>query len=181
MGFLDRLLGRTPAPMNTDPAPRRSSGSQPVSEDQAVARYRYLLRTASPDQLEAVHAEAFARLTPEQRQQLLQELGSSLPPGERVTSDSPQDLARAATRAEARQPGFMEQTFGRSRFGGGMAGGGMAVRHGHGRHAHGLDDGHHRRRGHRLGHRGCHVRRLRRLAGGPGVRRRGSRLRRLRR
>jgi len=136
MGFLDRLLGRDPAPLNAGspggyagpsrPAP--AQGSQPgpsVTEDQAVARYRYLLRTAPPEQLEALHAEAFARLTPEQRQQLLRELGSSLPAGEQVRSDSPQDLARAATRGEMRQPGYLQNTFSRGSFGGGAGMGGI--------------------------------------------------------
>jgi hypothetical protein len=133
MGFLDRLLGRDPAPMNTSPAggyaeppgPRGTSGAVPSparTEDQAVARYRYLLRTASPEQLEQIHAEAFARLTPDQREQLLRELGSSLPAGEQVRSDSPQDLARAATRGEMRQPGYLQSTLSRGSFAGGMGG-----------------------------------------------------------
>ncbi|MGL5929906.1 MAG: hypothetical protein ACRCY8_13310 [Dermatophilaceae bacterium] len=85
-----------------------------ASEDErAVARYRYLLRTASPEQLEAVHAEAFARLTPEQRQQVLRELTESAPGGERPASAAPHDLARAATRAEMRQPGYLQSTMSR--------------------------------------------------------------------
>jgi hypothetical protein len=133
MGFLDRLLGRNPAPMNTtaaggyagSPASRGTGGAAPSpapTEDQAVARYRYLLRTASPEQLEQIHAEAFARLSPDQRQQLLRQLGGSLPAGEQVRSDSPQDLARAATRGEVRQPGYLQSTFSRGSFGGRMGG-----------------------------------------------------------
>ena len=134
MGFLDRLLGREPQEQH-DPAQRRgpsfsepsmSSRSGPHGEDErAIARYRYLLRTAPPEELERVHAEAFSRLTPEQRSQVLAELSQNLPPGERVPGGDPQALARAATRAEMRQPGYLEQTFSRGRFGG--VGGGMGM------------------------------------------------------
>lgn len=138
MGFLDRLLGREPrdpygAPQQASPygsaaqhptqnpaqpvygsAPQdaRVGAAGPRTPDQvAVDRYRYLLRTAPPDQVEQAHAEAFARLTPEQRRQVLTELGEQVPASERATSDAPQDLARMATRAEMRQPGTLERTF----------------------------------------------------------------------
>ena len=132
MGFLDRLLGRTPPTDQQQPVgwgdasnlrsaatPARPQGSE---EERALARYRYLLRTAPPEQLEALHAEAFAKLTPEQRQQLLRELATASP-GEAGTSAEPADLARAATRAEMRQPGTMERALGGR--GGGMGMGGM--------------------------------------------------------
>lgn len=135
MGFLDRLLGREPRAQHPQqyppaysaevPQPRQPQGAPGGGEDErAVARYRYLLRTAPPEALEQVHAEAFARLTPAQRSQVLAELSRGLPPGERPTGDDPQSLARTATRAELRQPGYLEQTFSRGRFGG--MGGGMA-------------------------------------------------------
>jgi hypothetical protein len=135
MGFLDRLLGRTPTEQQRHSGSVSAYGSAPgrgmppapgASEDErALARYRYLLRTAPPEQLEALHAEAFASLTPEQRQQLLQEL-STAAPGEAGTSAEPADLARAATRAEMRQPGTLQNTFSRGSFGGaGMGMGGM--------------------------------------------------------
>jgi hypothetical protein len=133
MGFLDRLLGRRPTEqqqhtgwdgsqnLRSAAAPQRP---QPSEEERAVARYRYLLRTAPPEQLEALHAEAFAKLTPEQRQQLLRELATASP-GEAGTSAEPADLARAATRAEMRQPGTLQNTFSRGSFGGGTGMGGM--------------------------------------------------------
>ena len=139
MGFLDRLLGRAPQsqsgrgpqqypPQYAAPAPQAEGASAQAGtaeDERAVARYRYLLRTAPPEALEQVHAEAFARLTPEQRVQVLGELSRDLPPGERPTGDDPQSLARTATRAELRQPGYLEQTFSRGRFGGAMGGVGM--------------------------------------------------------
>ena len=140
MGFLDRLLGRepreqtpgmyqgggTPRPQyQQTPGQTPAYGTAPVygsaastgrSEDEvAIERYRYLLRTAPPDRVEEAHAEAFAQLTPEQRNQVLAQLSETVPPNERATSDDPRDLARLATRAEMRNPGTLERNFGASR------------------------------------------------------------------
>ncbi len=148
MGFLDRLLGREPvqnqgaggyAPTNRSFAPgpadaQPSAGPQDsttgaTAEDrQAIARYRYLLRTAPPEQIEQAHAQAFEQLNPSQRQQVLREMTQTLPAGEQPQSDDPRQLARAATRAEMQQPGYLQRTFGGRGYGGmggGMMGGGM--------------------------------------------------------
>ncbi|GAB3090082.1 hypothetical protein [Isoptericola nanjingensis] len=105
--------GYAPYP-GQQPAGRPGTGAPAAHRDPdevAVERYRYLLRTAPPDAVEQAHAEAFSRLTPEQRRRVLDELGSGLPPAERATSDDPQALARMATRAEMRNPGTLEQSF----------------------------------------------------------------------
>ena len=143
MGLFDRLFGRgrrgyddrrqdeghgyAPGNGRTYGYDERAAGpQQPRSADeQAIERYRYLLRTAPPDQIEQAHAEAFAQLTPEQRRQVLGRLGEVVPAGERPTSDDPRSLARAATRAELRRPGFMERTFGGPAYGGGYGGPGI--------------------------------------------------------
>jgi hypothetical protein len=78
----------------------------------AVERYRYLLHTAPPGDLERAHAEAFERLTPQQRAIVRRDLESWVPPAEAPRSDDPQDLARVATRAEMRSPGTLERAFG---------------------------------------------------------------------
>ena len=83
----------------------------------AIDRYRYMLRTAPPDDIERAHEEAFEQLTAAQRQAVLRGLAQQVPPGE-VGGDDPRSLARLATRAEMRQPGTMERTFG----GGGVPG-----------------------------------------------------------
>jgi hypothetical protein len=98
--------------------------SQPPSDQQAIERYRYMLRTAPPETIEQAHAEAFATLTPQQRRQVLEQLRQATPPGERPPGDSgaePEALARMATRAEIRQPGVLERAFG-SGGGGGFGG-----------------------------------------------------------
>ncbi|WP_069385719.1 hypothetical protein [Cellulosimicrobium cellulans] len=100
-----------PAYGTQDAPPAQGSYQQRTPDEIAVDRYRYMLRTAPPDAVEQAHAEAFARLTPEQRRQVLAELGQSVPASERAASDSPQDLARMATRAEMRQPGTLERSF----------------------------------------------------------------------
>src|SRR4051812_28085837 len=141
MGLLSRLFGRDRGqrspygPGYTDPYEqqqgygyaRQDPGTPPAqpgrSEDErAIERYRYLLRTAPPDQVEAAHAEAFGKLTPEQRRQVLEQLSAAVPASERPRSDDARTLARTATRAEFRQPGFLERTFGG--YGGGGDGGG---------------------------------------------------------
>jgi hypothetical protein len=135
VGLLDRLLGRRrdsePAgwPSGRDatsPSGAPSSGAgQPgqTSDQAAIERYRYLLRTAPPEAIEQAHAEAFAQLTPQQRRQVLADVGAAVPPAERATSDDPASLARMATRAELRQPGTMERVLGRPGGMGGMGGG----------------------------------------------------------
>ena len=140
MGFLDRLLGREPvrnstaggySPQNQAPGqpsagPQDSTTGATAQDRQAIARYRYLLRTAPPEQIEEAHAQAFEQLNPAQRQQVLQEMTQTLPAGSQPQSDDPRQLARAATRAEMQQPGYLQRTFGgRGYAGGGMMGGGM--------------------------------------------------------
>lgn len=98
------------------------------SDEQAIARYRYMLKTAPPETLEQAHAEAFAQLTPEQRRQVLQKMAENAPASERARVEQggadPQVLARLATRAEIRKPGAMERMFGQA---GGMSMGGLVA------------------------------------------------------
>ena len=128
MGLLDRLFGRSrqqhaaPYPgggysgqgyANQGPGRyARQPDGQPLPDEQAVARYRYLLRTAPPEQIEQAHAEAFAQLTTDQRQQVLAQLAAAVPSGERPRTDDAGTLARVATRAEMRQPGTLERALG---------------------------------------------------------------------
>jgi hypothetical protein len=125
MGFLDRIFGNERAAYQPRPAaPYAGAGSE---DEQALQRYRYMMKTAPPETIEQAHQEAFARLTPEQRRQVLQELARAAPPGERASveatsSDDPRAMARVATRAEVRQPGLMERTLGGTGAGMGMAG-----------------------------------------------------------
>ena len=117
MGFFDRF--------KTGNSPQQSDAT---ADEQAIARYRYLLKTAPPEAIEQAHAEAFAGLTPAQRQRLLQELASDMPDAERNAAyragETPGALARVATRAELREPGTMERAWNRM---GTMPGAGMGL------------------------------------------------------
>ncbi|WP_250897210.1 cation-transporting ATPase [Curtobacterium flaccumfaciens] len=100
----------------------------------ALAKYDYLLRTSSPEQLEQVHHDAFARLTPAQRQQVRDRLNSELPPHEHLRDDSAGGMARAMTRGEMSRPGLVRRVLGGSGRGngngrgrGGAFAGGAAV------------------------------------------------------
>lgn len=134
MSLLGRIFGSdesqaqpqpTQARTTDNPVPAPGQTNLASSDEIAVARYRYLLRTAPPETLEQAHEEAFARLTPEQRRLALQQLAQSDPEAQHATSDDPQTLARLATRAEVRQPGFLERTFGGVGMGVPVMGGGM--------------------------------------------------------
>jgi hypothetical protein len=112
--------------------PARPGAAAPARSDDeiAVERYRYLLRTAPPETIEQVHAEAFEKLTPEQRRLVFDELSAQSPEGERPRGDDPGSLAQAATRSELRQPGTLERTLG--------GGGGMGQQGGAGRRGPGM-------------------------------------------
>lgn len=106
MGLFDRLFGTEE--QTTAPRPPQ----RPRTDDEiAVERYRYLLRTAPPEAIEQVHAEAFAKLTDEQRAMIFTELSQNAPAGEAPRGQDPQSLAQAATRSELRQPGTLERSF----------------------------------------------------------------------
>ncbi len=111
MSFFDRLFGApTPEPEARRAAPRGD-------DERAVERYRYLLQTAPPETIEQVHAEAFEKLSPEQRRLVFDELARTAPAGEAPLDDQPATLARAATRSELRQPGTMERSLAGPSFG----------------------------------------------------------------
>ena len=82
--------------------PERHAAELQTADEQAIARYRYMLRTAPPETIEQAHAEAFAQLTPEQRRLLLQKMAETVPASERALLEqggaTPQALARLATR-----------------------------------------------------------------------------------
>lgn len=144
MSILDKLFGHEEQPKRQEAQQPYPPQQQPYqqqanqqaapppaqsADQQAIARYQYMLKTAPPETIEQAHQEAFAQLSPDQRKQVLQQLSSAVPPSERPplsAADDPQALARAATRAEVRQPGTLERLFGSSGAPGG-GGGGMGM------------------------------------------------------
>ncbi|NQX13793.1 cation-transporting ATPase [Microbacteriaceae bacterium VKM Ac-2855] len=127
----DSRSQRQPEPQwqRSRPATAPSARPQDVRPDatgseadrQAIARYDYLLQTAEPQQIEQVHHEAFARLTPEQRAQIEARMRDELPTHEQPRSADPADLARAATRAEVGKPGVLKGLLARVGGGRGVA------------------------------------------------------------
>jgi hypothetical protein len=113
MGLFDRIFGSAP----------RQPAAAPSDDEQAIARYRYMLRTAPPEAIEQAHTEAFARLTPEQRRRCWERARQAS--GIRHRHTDPHELARYATRTEIRQPGTLERTFGAMPAAGGLGFGGL--------------------------------------------------------
>jgi Spy/CpxP family protein refolding chaperone len=126
--------GQQPRPLSGPQQQQQQSGARPgavpsnEADRVAIAKYDYLLKTADPERLEQAHHDAFERLTPEQRQQVLQRLNAEVPPHDRSTDASPAGLARAATRGETSRPGTMRKVLAGTAIGGGaLAVGGLAV------------------------------------------------------
>jgi hypothetical protein len=82
-----------------------------------VERYQKLLRSESPEAVEEAHRAAFAKLTSDQRVEVLrvlsQALGEPTPPDTASDAD-PETLSRAATRMEEREPGSVERALRRT-------------------------------------------------------------------
>lgn len=93
----------------------------------AIARYDYLMQTADPQRIEAIHRDAFGRLTPAQRAEVQARMAAELPPYEQPRSSSAADLARAAARTEAASPGRMRGLLSRAGRGAAIAGAGGAA------------------------------------------------------
>lgn len=109
------------------PGAGRAAAAAPLTsiDRAAIARYDYLLQTADPRQVEQIHRDAFARLTPAQRAHVEERMRAELPPGEQPRSADPADLARSATRSEMMRPGSVRGLL--ARVGGGGSGRGRAV------------------------------------------------------
>ncbi|MFC5931438.1 hypothetical protein D6T64_07720 [Cryobacterium melibiosiphilum] len=126
MGFLDFILGRKEqSPENLSRRESAPRAPQRTDDEIAVERYQYLLRTAPPETIEQVHTEAFSKLTDEQRDLLFRQLTETVAPSERPKDAQPASLAKAATRAELREPGTLTRSFGDQGGQGGQRGMGM--------------------------------------------------------
>jgi hypothetical protein len=87
-----------------DPTHRQAAAAQEAVQ---LAQYRYLLRVASPELLEHIHVEAFAGLTPEQRERVFLRLGHNLPEGQQPANSEPAELARASVAAHQDDHGYL--------------------------------------------------------------------------
>lgn len=78
-----------------------------VPEDPVVRQYRYLLRTAPADALEAAHTEAIPRLSEAHRASLLATLRTSLLVGDHLTTSDHAKIAHLMTAGERRSAGAL--------------------------------------------------------------------------
>jgi hypothetical protein len=98
--LFDWLFGRKEE-SRAQPAAPTSRGSDeggqppPNADEQALQRYRYMLKTAPPETIEQAHEEAFAKLTPAQRAQALRELAAATPEEERAALAGGRDDPKA--------------------------------------------------------------------------------------
>jgi hypothetical protein len=98
----------SPTSPAAEPTHRDIAAGDPSDDELEVERYRYLLRALPPATIEQVHAEAFATLTPAQRDLLFDRLTDDAPSASEQPADArPETLAKAAARAEARHPGAL--------------------------------------------------------------------------
>lgn len=77
----------------------------PDAEGQNVRQYRYLLRTANLDVLEAAHREALDELNPKERTGVLQGVRDGLVAGLRASADDVATVAHLLSVGERRAPG----------------------------------------------------------------------------
>lgn len=126
----DSLTGEK-RPVSTTPPPApgssRTASAMTDADRAAIARYDYLMQTADPQQIERIHRDAFARLTPAQRTEVQARMNAELPSYEQPRSSDPADLARAAARTEAMQPGRMRGLLSRAGGRAGLVGAGAAA------------------------------------------------------
>jgi hypothetical protein len=85
----------------------RDQHSQGAEEALETARYKYILRVASPALLEQVHREAFAALPAERVGPLYLKMCHDLPEGQRPKGVAPEELARAAVGAIQSDHGYL--------------------------------------------------------------------------
>ena len=85
---------------------RQAQSSEPM-EDQAVRQYRYLLRTAPQDALEAAHVDALSAIGPLHRETVLRTVQTELVVGAHLRADDIGPLAHLVTLGERRSPGVL--------------------------------------------------------------------------
>lgn len=90
------------------------------SDDEVIDRYGQVSRSMSPEMYEQSAEETFARMSPEERREFASYMRTRARErnvdfdGDDDDSryEDPRELARATSRMQQRQPGFMEQLFG---------------------------------------------------------------------
>ena len=95
-------------PMRLKPGRRPTQApSSDVPEDQVVRQYRYLLRTAPEDALEAAHVDALSAIGQHHRETVLRTVQAELVAGAHLRPDHIGPLAHLVTLGERRSPGVL--------------------------------------------------------------------------
>ena len=81
------------------------NSTKPEPQDDIVRQYRYLLRTAPSQVLEALHGAALADLSDEDRETVLRGVQDGLVAGARLASSDVTKIAHLLTLGERRTPG----------------------------------------------------------------------------
>ena len=134
MDMLQGLLGGQQQQEFQDFTSRYEQGApwDGISDEEAYSRYQQVAGRIPPDVYQESAAEAFSRLSPEQRMQLGQHIRQRAPQygipiqdfdqdGRDDRYQDPQYLAQVSSRIDQQQPGLLGQMLGGG--GGGMGGG----------------------------------------------------------
>jgi hypothetical protein len=103
VGLIHRSRGHADDAAGTPPT--HAFGTD--AEDPVVRQYRFLLRTAPADALEAAHVEALPALDPDTRAAVLAAVQERLVAGLRLGPDDITRLAHLVTLGERRAPGYV--------------------------------------------------------------------------
>ncbi|HVI92926.1 MAG TPA: hypothetical protein VM753_02920 [Anaeromyxobacter sp.] len=132
MGLLDSLLGGGGRQTLEDFTSRHEKG-MPIDDREAAQHYERIAGQLGQDDYREAARDSLARLSPEERQQLLAELQQGARqtdinfPGLHETSADPNELAGVMSRMHGEQPGLLQQLLGGvgGRAGEGGGGGGL--------------------------------------------------------
>jgi hypothetical protein len=117
MDQLSGLLGGQGGTLQTLIQAFQSGQHQQASDQQVSSSYSQVASQLPPDQYEQAAHDAFSKLSPDQRQQFLEELQSESSasgmqhPAVQAASADPSSLASATTQLHQQQPGSLGQLF----------------------------------------------------------------------
>ena len=104
---MNRIIRHLPQPPHPGSGSNRANPQEPRPEDPIVRQYRFLLRTAPVDALEAAHVEALRSLEPTDRFMVLETVQKVLVAGLRLGPGDLGKLSHLIVTGERRAPGAL--------------------------------------------------------------------------